>query len=400
LLTALLTAVVAWGALAEANLVVRAVGRVRSVETPTRVFASAGTELDGRVVFAPFAEGDAVRAGDVLIRLDTAHLDNQIAKAERTLESSGEEIAKLKGLESLVNEQLRSAEDKAQSELTQAEEAVARAVDRRASDLRVAEVSLKAATDHWQRMNKLTGSRAVSAEDSMKAEVELHQAEEKLVQAKLPIEESSVAIARRAVELVDREFAVRRAEVQARLVAKQGEADAGRKELANLRLQRTEAELRSPIDGIVVAGRVQPGDILERGKPVLEIAPRGGYRFEAVVPSEDIGELRVGMPVRIKFDAYDYQKYGILDGTIVYLSPDSKLSGSDDHGRDSGDQIAARRSPAAYLVRIELKADEVGRGALHGHIKLGLGGTAEIVTGRESVLAVFVKHIRKSITLD
>jgi hypothetical protein len=50
-------------------------------------------------------------------------------------------------------------------------------------------------------------------------------------------------------------------------------------------------------------------------------------------------------------------------------------------------------------VRVELLADEVGRGALRGRVKLGLGGTAEIVTGRESVLAILVKRIRQAISL-
>jgi HlyD family secretion protein len=352
------------------------------------------------VVHAPFAEGDMVHAGEVVVRLDTAHLDNQIAKVERTLQSSVEETAKLKGLEALVDEQLRASKDKAQAELAQAEEALARVVDRRASELRIAESSLKAADDHWQRLNKLTSSRAVSADDLVKAEVELNQAREKVLQAKLPVEESQLTVARRAVELVDREFAVRRAEVQTRLVLKQGEAGAARKELANLNLQRADSELRSPIDGVVVAGRVQPGDILEHGKPVLEIAPQGRYCFEAVVPSEDVGDLRVGMPVRIKFDAYDYQKYGVLEGTITYLSPDSKLAGVDERGREVGDLTMTRRSPAAFVVRIELKADDVGRGALCGRVKLGLGGTAEIVTGRESLLAILFKRIRQSVSLN
>jgi hemolysin D len=399
LLMVLLAAAVTWAALVKANLVVRAAGRVRSVEIPTRVFTSFSADLEGRVVHAPFAEGDVVREGEVLVRLDTAHLDNRIAKLERTLQSSAEEIVKLTGLETLVDQQLKAAKDKAQAELVQAEVALARAANRRASEIRLAQAGLKAADDHWQRMNNLTGSRAVTAQDVVKAEAEVRQAREKVVQAELPAEESQVAIARRAVELVDREFAVRRAEVQARLVVKQGEADAARNELANLNLQRAEAELRSPIDGVVVAGRVQPGDVLERGKAVLEIAPQGGYRFEAVVPSEGVGQLRVGMPVRIKFDAYDYQKYGVLDGTVTYLSPDSKLPGSEESGRETGEQTAARKSPAAFVVRVELLADEVGRGALRGRVKLGLGGTAEIVTGRESVLAILVKRIRQAISL-
>jgi hypothetical protein len=62
-------------------------------------------------------------------------------------------------------------------------------------------------------------------------------------------------------------------------------------------------------------------------------------------------------------------------------------------------QTPAAKSPAAFVVRVELLADEVGRGALCGRVKLGLGGTAEIVTGRESVLAILIKRIRQAISL-
>src|SRR5262249_53909992 len=101
----------------------------------------------------------------------------------------------------------------------------------------------------------------------------------------------------------------------------------------------------------------------------------------------------------IKLDAYDYQKYGVLAGTVTYLSPDSRVADKLDAGTESESRVKARTAPAGFIVRVELHADEVGRGELRGRVKLGLSGTAEIVTGRESVLAILVKRIRKSISL-
>ena len=395
LLTALLVAAVAWSALVEANLVVRAMGRVRSVEIPTRIFTSASAELVGRVVEAPFDEGDVVRQGDLLVRLDTERLDNRLARLERSIEAAEEELATLTALETLLSLQLGSAKEKAQAELDQAEAALARSVDQRASEIRRTQADLKAAEEYLGRCQKLRESRVITEQELLKAETDLRQAQEKLVQAELPVDQPQVAIARRALELVDRDFAVRRAELQARQVVKQGEAEAARKELANLKLQRKEAELRSPLDGVVVAGHVQPGDVLQPGKPLLEIAPQGGYRFEAVVASQDVGDLRVGMPVQIKFDAYDYQKYGVLTGKICYLSPDSRVI---EEGDQAPDQVKPAM-PAGFLVRIDLDAEEVGRGELRGRVKLGLGGTAEIVTGRETVLEILLKRIRQTISL-
>ena len=62
-------------------------------------------------------------------------------------------------------------------------------------------------------------------------------------------------------------------------------------------------------------------------------------------------------------------------------------------------RIFKGRVSDAYLVRIELHANEVGRGDLRGPVKLGLGGTAEIVTGQESVLSILLNRIRQTISL-
>jgi HlyD family secretion protein len=130
---------------------------------------------------------------------------------------------------------------------------------------------------------------------------------------------------------------------------------------------------------------VKVGDVLEPGKPVAEIAEQKGFLFEAAVPSEEVGHLRLGMPARMKLDAYDYQRYGTLQGAVCYLSPDSGL--------------AEGQQKATYTVRIAVEGDEVGRGEFRGKVKLGMTGQADVVTGQESLLSLLVKRIRRTISL-
>ena len=139
--------------------------------------------------------------------------------------------------------------------------------------------------------------------------------------------------------------------------------------------------------------------MLEPGKPVMEIAPRDGYRFEAAIASDDVGHVQVGMPVRIKFDAYDYQKYGVMTGKVTYLSPDSRVPHEDNGVGAEVQRSAGRNRPPMYQVRVEMDGDAVGRGELRGAVKLGLGGIAEIVTDHESVLSIFFRKIRQTISL-
>ena len=87
----------------------------------------------------------------------------------------------------------------------------------------------------------------------------------------------------------------------------------------------------------------------------------------------------------MKLDAYDYQRYGTVAGTVTFIAPDS--------------DVLAGQGRATYLVRIELAGEELGRGDFRGQIKLGMAGQADIVTGQESVLALLVKKLRQTISL-
>src|SRR5947209_20093906 len=107
LLATLLGTALLWAALTKADLVVRAAGRVRPVSTPKKVFNAGRADvlsasIGGRVLEVNFREGDEVRQGDVLIRLDTARLDNEIAKRKRTMQTGEGEVAQTVRLEELA----------------------------------------------------------------------------------------------------------------------------------------------------------------------------------------------------------------------------------------------------------------------------------------------------------
>ena len=390
LLVALLAAAVAWAALTEADLVVRAAGRVRPVSTPMRVLNAGRGEVlsassGGRVVEVNFRPGDRVRRGDVLVRLDTERLDNEITRRRRVIQAGEEELARGARLKESLAAQYEAARAKAGAELAQAAEEVTDAKDKQAADVGLCQVELEAARDALARVRVLARNGAAGEEDLVKATARHREATEKLARARLAVGGGRVEVLRRALVLAGHDHAVRCEELATKQAARRGEVDAARVELAGLELERKHADLRAPIDGVVTAGEVKAGDLLEAGKLVAEIAEENGFRFEASVPSEEVGHLRVGMPVRVKLDAYDYQRYGTVSGRVCFISADSG--------------VPEGKPAAVYVVRVELEADEVGRGDLRGRVKLGMAGQAEIVTGRESLLSLLAKKIRQTISL-
>lgn len=390
LLVALLGAGLAWSALAEADLVVRAPGRVRPASPPEKVFnASRGDVLGGgagaRVVEVRVREGDEVRRGDLLIRLETGRLDNETAKQRRAIRAAEDELETLARQASLTALQVEATRARARAELDRAREQVRLEKQRRAAEVRLARAELEAAEDEESQLRALVHRQASPRADYLKAMRKAGEMREKLARAQLPADESPVPVAERALEQVDRDAAVAREGLERQRAAKLAEAEAARIELANRELERGLAEIRAPRDGVVIKGDVKVGDVLEPGKAVMELARRGGLVFEAAVPSEEVGHLRLGLPARIKLDVYDYQRYGTAGGRVAFLAPDSGVD--------------PEKKTTTFVARIALDHDAVGRGASRGRVRLGMAGTVDIVTGRESLLSLLLKRIRQSISL-
>jgi multidrug efflux pump subunit AcrA (membrane-fusion protein) len=390
LVVALLGSALAWTALTRANLVVRGSGRVRPVTTPVKVFNAAHGEIlsasaGGRVIEVNFRPGDVLERGDILVQLEVRRLDNQITEQRRAIHSGEDELARLNDLDALLDHQSISARAKAQAELDQAREHVRQAQQRQDADVRLAELELTTAERDETALRKLLERNAAPPLDLRKAGTVTLEAREKLARARLPIDGTHVAVLERALELVGPDHAVRRAELKLRREIRRTEVEAARAELRNLELQRQMATIRSPISGVVTTGDVKVGDILEPGRAFAEIAQRDGFRFEAAISSEDVGHLRVGMLARIKLDAYDYQRYGTLDGTVCFIAPDSELP--------------AGQAVGVYTVRIQVPRDEVGHGTIRGRIKLGMTGQVEVVTGRQRLLILLARKIRQTISL-
>jgi membrane fusion protein (multidrug efflux system) len=75
------------------------------------------------------------------------------------------------------------------------------------------------------------------------------------------------------------------------------------RKVAELSLRRT--EVRAPMDGVITqAGRLQPGQQIVSGVPLLTVVADGTAYIEANFKETDLAEMRVGQPAEVRFDAY------------------------------------------------------------------------------------------------
>lgn len=138
--------------------------------------------------------------------------------------------------------------------------------------------------------------------------------------------------------------------------------------------------LRASVDGVIehinihtIGGVVEPAQILMTLVPDNE-----PIEVEAFLENKDIGFVKVGQIVDIKFETYPYTYYGSLTGKIRYLSS---------HSLDQSD------GERVYPVRVVLDQQNIKIGSKVHPLQVGMSLTAEIKTGKRRLLEYFMSPL-------
>jgi HlyD family secretion protein len=82
----------------------------------------------------------------------------------------------------------------------------------------------------------------------------------------------------------------------------------------------------APIGGTVeLSASLSPGSVLQRGERVAIISPNTDLVAETLLTPRDIGLLRLGTPVRLMVDAFNYRDWGVLVGVVSEISDDASF---------------------------------------------------------------------------
>lgn len=148
------------------------------------------------------------------------------------------------------------------------------------------------------------------------------------------------------------------------------------------RVRRT--DLHSPVDGIVnTIAFTTIGAFVNRGDRVVDIVPvEEQLLVEARVPPKDIAFIRPGQKATVKVTAYDYAIYGGLDGEVQHIAADTAI-----------DEVT--REPY-YTVLVKTEQSVLRHNGKNYGIIPGMVCTAEILTGRKSILDYLLKPINRA----
>ncbi|HIK08662.1 MAG TPA: HlyD family efflux transporter periplasmic adaptor subunit [Oscillatoriaceae cyanobacterium M33_DOE_052] len=140
--------------------------------------------------------------------------------------------------------------------------------------------------------------------------------------------------------------------------------------------------LTAPVDGVLLSLNVtKPGEVVQPGQTVAEMAPMDApLVLKASLPNPEAGFVKTGMDVKVKFDAYPYQDYGVVQGTVTAISPDAKPD---------------EKLGAVYRVEVSLAPESLKGAGKTVVFKAGQTASADIVIRRRRIADVLLDPIKK-----
>lgn len=163
--------------------------------------------------------------------------------------------------------------------------------------------------------------------------------------------------------------------------------------LAKAARRRQLVELRADQDSVVQnIAKVSVGSVLQSGEQLMSLTPVDAQlEIEVNVPGSESGFVHQGNPVTIKFDSLPATQYGDAEGTVRFVSPDSFVGDPDQKQR--GVQQMPQQGVPYYRARITI--DEVKLHDTPAGFRVGPGMpvTADVKVGKRTVLSYLFSRV-------
>lgn len=395
-LAVLLVAYATW---AKMDVVVSAQGRVIH---PGRSKVIQPLEA-GVVRVIAVKDGQAVKAGDVLVELDQTNTEADRARLQRELWQSEGDVARLSALvegrhvlhlaaatptDIGAGQQAmltgRWAEQQARLATLQAEEA------RKTAEREAVRVQW----DQLRQSQPLVGRKLAMREELARTG---HIAETALIDTRLEVLNLEKDITAQSNRLAEAEAGLRAAQLQTaqaraefnakgqvELLDARRKRDVAHQELvkANQRLEMQ--RLRSPIDGVVQQLAINTvGGVVTQAQALMTVVPEHAtLEVEAQVLNRDIGHVKPGQRVINKVETFDFTRYGYIEGEVLWVGTDA---------------VQDQKLGPVYPVRIRLRDSHTpysvnGR---PGDVAAGMNVSADIRVDERRMISYFLAPLMR-----
>jgi HlyD family secretion protein len=384
-------AIVAIGAVAAAVYAYKTKGR----EPSNRIVVSGNIELSevnigfktaGRLVERTVTEGDSVKKGQIVARLDRDQLSAQRERESAGVLSSEAQLAQAQTALEWQRASVAADIEQRKAELAAGEARLtelrngARPQERQDAAAAVAAAQAEAdrARKDWERAQTLHKNDDISTSQldqfrtrwqSSEAALKSAKEREALVLAgprgeQVAAQSAQVDRARAGVKLAEANLIeLKRREQE--LTARRAEVTRAKATVGLIDTQLGETVAASPVDGVVLVKAADVGEVLAPGTTVLTIGDIDRPWLRGYVNETDLGRVKVGSAVRVTTDSYPGKSY---NGRITFISSEAEFTPK---------QIQTQQERVKLVYRVKIEVENPNR-----ELKSNMPADAEISLGQ------------------
>ena len=343
-------------------------------------------KVPGKLMERRFDEGQSVKKGDLVARIDKEQLVRQRERDAAGVDSAESDLQQMKTSIALQRETLASDIALKKAEINEAQahldEMLAGSRPQEIRQAHDATADARTQNDQakldWDRAQVLYKNDDISTSqfDQYRTRFNstsalLRQAENRLSMVEEGPRKEDIAAARASVARADaalRMSEANRMEVERKeqeLTARKAAIDRARAQEGMTDTQLNDTVVVSPVDGVVLVKSAEPGEVLAAGTTVLTIGDVDHPWLRGYVGEQDLGRVKLGMRAKITSDSFPGKTY---DGRVTFIASQAEFTPK---------QIQTKEERVKLVYRIKIEADNPQH-----ELKLNMPVEAELVLDR------------------
>ena len=319
----------------------------------------------GRLVFLAVNEGDSVKKGELIARLDQEELSERRNSAQAAFTSTESRLGQMTTSIQFQGEQVEGQLARARAELQQTEAALREleAGSRKQEIEASRAVMLKAETEFakaerdWNRAQTLYQKEDISTSqyDDFRARFEsaaalLQQSREQYDLVKEGPHKERIEAARAQVERAKANLRLAEANrlelvrLHQEKSARESDVRQARSQLGVFETQLRDSEVFAPMNGIVLVKAAEPGEVLAAGTTVVTLGNLAKPWLRGYINEKDLGRVKLGTEVKVTTDSYPGKVYA---GKITFIAAEAEFT-------PKQIQTQEERVKLVYRIKIEI----------------------------------------------
>ncbi|HTS81941.1 MAG TPA: HlyD family secretion protein [Myxococcaceae bacterium] len=303
---------------------------------------SVSPRVSGQVEKVLVVDNQSVKQGDLLVQLDTRDLDAKLSSARADLESARAGLASAQVSLKLTEVNSAASLRQARGGLTQASsgvQATRSALAQAKAEVESAEAANRLAESDWVRAQDLAKAEAIARADLDARRARMEQARAALDQAQARLSSTEANLASSGGGLTTAQGRLAAAETapdqvkaaEVAVQAAQARLDQAQAAYDLAALDRSYAEVRAPVDGVVSRRTVEQGQLVSPDRPMMALVPLRDVWVVANFKEDQIGDMRPGQKVAVRVDTYGRRDFpghveslaGASGARFALLPPDN-----------------------------------------------------------------------------